>query len=227
MLDLNTLYKNHFSHELITDDKLRKYAEIQLGKLKSNNGGGELTQLITDTTSALQQFAEEISDEDSNFAKQQGLTISVYNLLGEFKQFVADSEGFVRAAFGKKSDEYQEFFPYNKNEYWQCSLKNAEQLMDRFLSAADRHSAALGSDIKNKTQTLLNDFRNARTAQLRKKGEVAEIKTSTRDKRRTLEIQLMKNLHYIGFLYPDNPDKCNDFFDQSFLRRKKKKRAAE
>jgi hypothetical protein len=224
MLDLNTIYKNHFEHRLITDNKLKKFAEIHLERLIANNSGGELTQLIADTTSALQQFGESLTNGDVKFAKQQGLTISVTNLLTEFKKYIADSEGFIRAKFGKGASEYQEFFPYKKNEYWQCSLKNAEQLMDRFIDAADRHSPELGVDIKNKVQAMLADFKSAREEQLLKKAEVEDSRTVRRKKRHSLEIQLMKNLHYIGFLYAEDPNKCNDFFDQSFLRRKKKEK---
>jgi len=74
MLDLETLFKNHFSSRLISDDKLRKFAEIQLERLKANNSGGEFTQLINDTTAAYQLYANAISDEDVKFSTQQGLT---------------------------------------------------------------------------------------------------------------------------------------------------------
>ncbi|MFZ1518606.1 MAG: hypothetical protein WAU11_07520, partial [Ignavibacteriaceae bacterium] len=57
--------------------------------------------------------------------------------------------------------------------------------------------------------------------QLKKKGEVASRKTSTKERRMNLEIQLIRNIHYIGYLYPGNVKMCNSFFDQSFLKRKK------
>lgn len=223
MLDLNIFYKNHFDDKQISDNKLRKFAGINLERLTANNSGGEFTQLIADTNDALQEYAAAQTKLDVSFASQQGLTIAVNNLLSEYKNYIGNSEGFVRATFGKAGTEYQEFFPYKKDEYWRSNLKNAEQLMDRFLDAADRHSAELGTGVKNKVQALLTDFRNARKAQLLKKAEVTDSRTELRKKRHILEIQLMKNLLYVGFIYADNPNKCNDFFDQSFLRRKKKK----
>ena len=222
MLDLETLFKNHFSGQLISDDKLRKFAEIQLERLKANNGTGEFAQLIADTTTAYQLYAAAITDESVKFAQQQGLTVMVYKLLKDFKNFVATKEGIIRAQFGKKGDAYQAFFPLGKNEYWQSNFKNVEMLMDRLISSADHYSAELGTDLKNDLQTMLNDFKNAREAQLRKKGEVANSKTTVSKRRKELEIQLLKNLHFIGFTYPGNVNRCNDFFDQSFLRRKKK-----
>jgi len=222
MLDLETLFKNHFGSQLISDDKLRKFAEIQLERLKANNGGGEFAQLISDTTTAYQLYAAAITDESVKFAQQQGLTIRVYKLLKDFKNFVATKEGIIRAQFGKKGDAYQAFFPLGKNEYWQSNFKNVEMLMDRLIASADHYSAELGTDLKNDLQTMLNDFKSAREAQLRKKGEVTNSKTAVSKRRKELEIQLLKNLHFIGFTYPGNVSRCNDFFDQSFLRRKKK-----
>ena len=222
MLDLETLFKNHFSSQLITDSKLKMFAEIQLERLKANNGGGEFAQLIADTTIAYQQYNTAIADESAKFAQQQGNTVRVYKLLKDFKNSVSTKEGIIRGQFGKKGDAYQAFFPYGKNEYWQSSLKNVELLMDRLIASADRYSAEIGTDLKNKLQTMLNNFRSAREAQLLKKGEVTDSKTTVRKRRAELEIQLLKNLHFIGFTYPGNVNRCNDFFDQSFLRRKKK-----
>ncbi|MCW8961900.1 MAG: hypothetical protein OQK29_10080, partial [Ignavibacteriaceae bacterium] len=130
MLDLETLFKNHFESKLISDDKLRKFAEIQLERLKANNSGGEFAQLIVATTTAYQLYATAITDEAVKFAAQQGLTIKVKKLLDDFKNYIAAKEGIVRAHFGKKGDAYQAFFPLGKNEYWQSNFKNVELLMD-------------------------------------------------------------------------------------------------
>lgn len=220
MLNLNILFKNHFSSRLISDSSIRKFAEVHLQRLSSNNGGGEFTQIITDTQHAFNSYFGSMSDEDQNYAIQQGLTISVTKVLKEFKLFISSSEGLVRAQFGKKSAEYQEFFPNKMKEYWHLNLANAEKVMERFYNVAGKHSNVFGDSIKNLAQTLLTEFTEARSNQLKKKGEVAEKKSSTRERRKNLELQLIRNLHYIGYLYPGNVNRCNDFFDQSFLRSK-------
>lgn len=220
MLNLNILFKNHFSSRLISDNSIRKFAEVHLQRLSSNNGGGEFTQIITDTQHAFNSYFGSMSDEDQNYAIQQGLTISVTKVLKEFKLFISSSEGLVRAQFGKKSAEYQEFFPNKMKEYWHLNLANAEKVMERFYNVAGKHSNVFGNSITNLAQTLLTEFTEARSNQLKKKGEVAEKKSSTRERRKNLELQLIRNLHYIGYLYPGNVNRCNDFFDQSFLRRK-------
>lgn len=221
MLDLNMLFKNHFSDRLISDNNIRKFAEIHLERLLANNGSGEFSQLITETQNTYNQYFGSISEEDKSFAIQQGLTISVTKVLNEFKQFACSSEGLVRAQFGKKSAEYQEFFPYKMKEYWHLNLTKAESVMERFYKASDRHSPVFGNSLKILAQTLLTEFKEARINQLKKKGEVSAKKSSTRERRKDLELQLIRNIHYIGYLYPGDIKKCNSFFDQSFLKRKK------
>ena len=220
MLNLNILFKNHFSSRLISDNSIRKFAEVHLQRLSANNSGGEFTQTITDTQNVFDSYFGSMSDEDQNYAIQQGLTISVTKVLKEFKLFISSSEGLVRAQFGKKSAEYQEFFPNKMKEYWHLNLANAEKVMERFYNVAGKHSNVFGDSIKNLAQTLLTEFTEARSNQLKKKGEVAEKKSSTRERRKNLELQLIRNLHYIGYLYPGNVNRCNDYFDQSFLRSK-------
>jgi len=220
MLDLNILLKNHFGSRLISDNNIRKFAEVHLKRLSSNNGGGEFTQIITETQNVFDSYFGSMSDEDQNYAVQQGLTISVTKVLKEFKLFISSSEGLVRAQFGKKSAEYQEFFPNRMKEYWHLNLANADKVMERFYNVAGKHSNVFGDSISNLAQTLLTEFTEARSNQLKKKGEVSEKKTTTRERRKNLELQLIRNLHYIGYLYPGNVNRCNDFFDQSFLRRK-------
>jgi hypothetical protein len=221
MLDLNILFKNHFGNRLISDNSIRKFSEIHLERLSSNNKNGEFTQLIAETQNAYNQYFGSITDEDKNYAIQQGLTISVQKVLKEFKQFVSRSEGLIRAQFDKKSAEYQEFFPNKMKEYWHLNLTRAESVMERFYKATERHTAEFGDGIKNLAQTLLMEFKEARSNQLKKKGEVANRKTSTKERRKNLELQLIRNIHYIGYLYPADIKKCNSFFDQSFLKRKK------
>lgn len=221
MIDFKNLFANFFERSAISDNNIRKFAEIHLQRLTSNNSGGEFTQIIAETQNAYSLYFGSMNEKDKNFAVQQGLTISVSKVLNEFKEFASSSEGLVRAQFGKKSTEYQEFFPYKMKEYWHLNLTNAEKVMKRFYQAANKYSNIFGDSIKDLALTLLTEFKEVRTNQLKKKGEVADKKSSTRERRKNLELQLIRNLHYIGYLYPGNVNKCNDFFDQSFLRRKK------
>jgi hypothetical protein len=218
MMDLKRLFKNHFNTNKISDDKLRKFAEVHLQRLSANNGTAQFTTMITATTAAYNSYFGSITNEDTKFAIQQGLTIAMNNVVENFKKFVSQKEGIVRGNFNKETPEYQEFFPLGLTEYSNATLANIETLISRFVGAAERHNAVLGAALQSDAENYLTDFQNARTAQLNKIGEVQAQKSETSTTRDGIENELMKNVHLIASMFIGNVDRCMDFFDQSFIR---------
>jgi hypothetical protein len=218
MINMETFFKNHFNTDRISDDNIRKFTEIHLQRMVAKNTGGEFTQMITDTTTAYTNYFGSITDEDTKFAVQQGLTVAMNNVVETFKKAVSQKEGIVRGNFGKDSPEYQEFFPLGLTEYSQATLQNVEMLMQRMVTAANAHVGVLGIPFLTEFQGYLSSFQSARTAQLLKIGEVADSKTDTSFKRDDVENELMKNVHLIGAMYVGDINTCMDFFDQSFVR---------
>jgi len=215
---METFFKNHFNTDRISDENLRKFAEIHLQRMAAKNGGGEFTTMITNTTTAYNNYFGSITDEDTKFAVQQGLTIAVNNSIENFKKAVSQKEGIVRGTFGKESPEYQEFFPLGITEYSKATLQNVEMLMQRFVDAATRFTVELGAALATEFQSYLTAYQTARASQLLKIGEVADSKTDTSFKRNDVENELMKNVHLIGAMYVGDINTCMDFFDQSFVR---------
>jgi len=215
---METFFKNHFNTDRISDENLRKFAEIHLQRMAAKNGGGAFTTMITDTTTAYNNYFGSISDEDTKFAVQQGLTIAVNNSVENFKKAASQKEGLVRATFGKDSPQYQEFFPLGVTEYSKATLQNVEMLMNRFVTAAGKYTVELGAALETEFQGYLTAFTTARASQLLKIGEVADSKTDTSFKRDDVENELMKNVHLIGAMYVGDINTCMDFFDQSFVR---------
>jgi hypothetical protein len=186
--------------------------------MAAKNGGGAFTTMITDTTTAYNNYFGSINDEDVKFAVQQGLTIAMNNTVENFKKAVSQKEGIVRGNFGKDSPEYQEFFPLGLTEYNKATLQNVETLMQRMVTASNVHVAELGIPFVTEFQNYLADFQGARASQLLKIGEVVDSKTDTSFKRDDVENELMKNVHLIGAMYVGDINTCMDFFDQSFVR---------
>ena len=218
MINMETFFKNHFNTDRISDENLRKFAEIHLQRMAAKNGGGAFTTMITDTTTAYTNYFGSINDEDTKFAVQQGLTIAMNNAVENFKKAVSQKEGLVRATFGKDAPEYQEFFPLGVTEYSKATLQNVEMLMQRFVDAANRFTVELGATLATEFQGYLTAFQTARTSQLLKIGEVVDSKTDTSFKRDDVENELMKNVHLIGAMFVGDINTCMDFFDQSFVR---------
>ena len=218
MMDLKRLFKNHFDTKEISDDNLRKFAEVHLQRLSANNGTAQFTTMITATTTAYTNYFGAITNEDTKFAIQQGLTVTMNNIVENFKNFASKKEGLVFGNYGKESPEYQEFYPNGVTEYPQANLANIEMLMTRFFAAAERHQAELGASLQSDAENFLTDFKNARTAQLGKIGEVQAQKSTTSTTRDGIENELMKNVHLIASMFIGEVDRCMDFFDQSFIR---------
>ena len=218
MMNMETFFINHFNTTRISDDNMKKFAEVHLQRLAANNGGGAFTTMITDTTTAYTGYYGSMTDEDTKFAIQQGLTVAMNNVVETFKNAVSQKEGIVKGNFGKDSPEYQEFFPLGITEYRTATLANIELLMERFADAANTHVAVVGLAFVTEFQGYLAGFRAAREAQLFKIGEVAESKTGTSVQRDSLEDELMKNVHLVGAMFVGDVNRCMDFFDQSFIR---------
>jgi hypothetical protein len=218
MIDLKKLFKNHFDTDKISDDNLKKFAEVHLERLSANNGTAQFTAMITATTTAYTAYFGAMTNEDTKFAIQQGLTVTMNNIFENFKNFVSQKEGIVFGNFGKASPEYQEFYPNGVTEYRQANLANIETLMSRFAAAAERHNAELGANIQTDAESFLANYRTARTAQLTKIGEVQAQKSTTSTNRDVIENELMRNVHLIASMFIGDVDRCMDFFDQSFIR---------
>ncbi|MFZ1520097.1 MAG: hypothetical protein WAU11_15065 [Ignavibacteriaceae bacterium] len=197
---------------------MKKFAEIHLERLSANNGTAQFTAMITATTAAYTAYFGSITNEDTKYAIQQGLTMAMTNVVENFKKFVSKREGTVRGEFGADTPNYQEFFPQGVDEYWQANLANIETLLTRFAAAAERHSAELGATMQSDAENFLTDFKAARKAQLEKIGEVQAQKSTTSTNRDVIENELMKNVHLIASMFIGEVDRCMDFFDQSFIR---------
>ncbi|HLG35930.1 MAG TPA: carboxypeptidase-like regulatory domain-containing protein [Bacteroidia bacterium] len=218
MIRFEHFYKNFFDTKNISDDRLKKFAEHHLGALTANNSGGMFTTLLNDTNTAYNNYFGKISDEDINFAVQQSLTMSADNLIRTFKETVSRKEGLIASTFGTDSPAYQEFFPLGLTEYRHATKANVELLMNRMVSAANAHSAELGAPLAQLFTDILSNYGTARTNQLGKKGAVSANKTATKGARTALEIQLLKNIFYVGFQFAGDVERCTRFFDQSIIR---------
>ena len=219
MINLKSFFKNQFDTSKISDDKLKKFTEDHLQKLISNNTSGQFDTIITDTTSAYTTYYGSISDEGARYALQQALTKAMNNTVEAFKKAVSQKEGIIRGTFGKDAPAYQEFFPFGVGEYTHANLADIERLMDQFLTAANAHSAEVGIPFITEFQNYKSAYLSARESQLLKKAEVTDLKSASSVKRDVVEVQLMKNLLTIAGMYVGNDDMCNDYFDQSIIRR--------
>lgn len=218
MQNLIVFFKNIFDTKEISDNNVRKYAEDQLQRMIANNPAGIYNQLITDTSNAYTGYFGAITDEDSITAMKEGSTISMNNSLTSFQKDASQKEGIIKGTYAKDSSIYQEFYPHGIMEYTRAGLGNVGMLMERMVTASTAHLADLGQPFVDLFTNHRNTFNAVRTAQLNLIGTVAgkkDVSVTTRD---VIEIQLMKNVLFIGFNNIGNLEAVNTYFDQSIIR---------
>ncbi len=219
MINLRRMFENHFDSKTLSDNKLRKFSLDHLERLRSNNKENKYDAMINETDTVYTSYFGAITSEDTNLSQQQALTLSKNQALNNFVEGVRQKEGFVRGTWGKNSPEYQEFFPRGTGEYSRATLANVETLMSRMVTAATKYKDTLGQPFLDYFTQLQSDFVQIRGAQLQKLGTVSDSKQITRENRRALTEQLSKNLLTLAIDFIGEPQRLNDFFDQSILRR--------
>lgn len=219
MRNLRSYFKVIFDTPEISDDNLRKFTEVHLQRLATNNPGGALTGLIAATTAAYDDYFGAITDEDLKASIQRGLTRTMNEALAEFTRAVRRREGTIRGEFEEGSATYLEFFPQGLMEYTEATLADVEKLMKRFADLAAKHVGVLGQAFADRFAGLRTSFVAARTAQLQVMGEVKGEKQEAARARTALEDQLMDNLLTLAMRHKRDADSGMAYFDQSIIRR--------
>ncbi len=220
MINFATLFKNHFDTGRISDDKLKVFSEDHIQRLNVNNSNGLFDAIINDTVAVHTAYFGHIAGEATNQAIQKSRTASVDNIISTFKSEVSRKEGLIKSLFGKDSVTYLEFFPKGVSEYSSANKTNIETLINRIVNVANIHMGEVGEDFIKTFTNIQAGYSSARSAQLNKMGEVKAEKTNVKDTRSALEVQLIKNLHFIAYTYPGNEARCLLFFDQSIINYK-------
>lgn len=223
MLNIRSLFKNHFSTARISDDNLRKFANDHVARITANNTNGQYAQILQATTQLAAAYDVLIKQEDSTFATQQGNTLKTDQITEQFKKAVSQREGTVRGEFGVNSPEYQEFFPNGVTEYSTATRGNIETLLQRITDKSQKYANILGNNLYNIFSALQAQYQVARNEQLVVIGNVDMIKSQVTAAREALEKQMMINILTLAVEFLGNPDRADDFFDQSIIRIKQSK----
>jgi hypothetical protein len=196
---------------------LVKYSEVALVRLKNNNPDEKFTPLIAPLELALTNFRQSLSDKSVLKAQREGSTISVDDLMAEFKRKALQREGLIRDAFGMDSKEYQEFYPQGTHEYTVMTKTNADQLMHRMATAYANHAETLPGQRRLEMEKLYNDYLAARGEQLGKKAGISGKQVEKTQGRTALEVRLQYNLLTIAREFIGNTAMYHTYFEHNLL----------
>ena len=218
MINVERFFQNHLSNSEISAEELRQFAEDHIGKLKALPSlPADLTALLAPTEAAFDDFDEKLSARTTLQAVQSGGTITKDEALELFRTTVRQREGRVRDKFPKGSAAYTEFFPLGLNDYNKARLGQVPALLDRLITAADKHKTALGPELLAEFTALKATYFGARDGQVEAKGDLAQARADLATTRTALELQLGKNILTIALHHLGHPERAADYFNQSLL----------
>ena len=219
MRQLSSFFINPFIRLIarVGVEKFRKFFEKHIQLTTAKNTGGEYTQIIADSNAKYSEFYDSYLLEDTSSAIQQGMTITVDNIITEFKAKVKQNEGLIRSKFNVDTAEYQEFFPHGITEYTGANKEDVLTLMERMVNRGTAYLAQLGQPFVDLFTDILSRYSAARTAQLQKMGTTKDLDTQTDQFQVEGADQLFHNLLFIADNFRNQPEIVTDFFDESFI----------
>ncbi len=218
MINIERFFENHLEHRSISAEELRQFAEDHIGKLKALPAApANIATLAAPTETAFDDFDAKLSARTTLQATQSGGTITKDEALQLIRTTIRQREGRIRDKFAKGSGPYAEFFPQGLMEYSRARIGQVTGLLDRLISAADKHKAILGAELLAEFQGLKAAFATARDGQVDSKGELAQARADIATSRDVLELQLGRNILAIASHHLGQPERAADYFNQSLL----------
>lgn len=218
MINIKRVFENHLSNPQISAEELRQFTEDHIGKLKALPSlPAPLSALLAPTEAAFDGFDEALSARTTLQATQSGGTITKDEALQLIRTTARQREGRVRDKFAKGSGPYAEFFPQGLKEINKARLGQVPGLLDRFITAATKHQAALGPELLAEFTALKATFATARDGQMDAKGDLAQARANVAATRVVLEFQVGRNLLAIASHHLGQPERAADYFNQSLL----------
>jgi hypothetical protein len=217
MLSLTNFFQQQFDDQTLSDARFVLFAQAHLEALKNNDPKAYFAELIDPTAQVVGDFMAAQTEKDSLKSMTEGATVSVDQLLADFKAKALQREGLIRDTFGTASALYQEFYPHGTNEYTRCTKTNALLLMERMANAYQRNQAQLPPARVEEFTQLYSAFKAARTTQLEKKTNIGKKQETKNAHRAQLEHQMQYNLLTIARHYIGQPELCSVFFNLPLL----------
>jgi len=218
MIKLDRFFENHLANREISSEELRQFAEDHIGKLRAISAlPAHLAALVAPTEAAFGAFDVALASRTTLQATQSGGTITKDEALEVFRTTVRQREGRVRDKFAKGSGGYAEFFPQGLKEYNKARLGQIPGLLERLITAANKHKAELGPELLAEFTALKNTFSAAREGQIEAKGELANARARVATTRTALELQIGKNILAIASHHLGDRERAADYFNQSLL----------
>lgn len=227
MLQPERFFNNYFEDKNISSPRLYEFTMDTIAKLQAANANNQFTAFINALSVAANSLGDEVGVIKSALAVQKGKTIGLNEVIKNFKTYMSINHGVIaKAVGGINSAAYQAFYPQGVSEYSTASHTKLPALLIQVTNAANLYSNQIGIEISNELKAFSNQFHDTRNAQLLQKGTVGESRVERSVNRKILEIELLKTIHSIAFMFPGEVEKCTTLFNFNLLEAPKKAKKA-
>jgi hypothetical protein len=218
MINPEKFFELQFNDADFSDERFSMFAEVHVSRLEANNPGGKYTPLITPTLALSSALKTAMAEKHFMRSEREGATLTVDNVMDNFKKFALKTEQLIGYTFDKSSVVYQEFYPHGTPEYTNMTKTNASNLIANMKSACQKHAASLPAAVVSQMESLASDYERARREQLDKSASIEGKQDESGEARAALELQLTKNLLTLALDFIGQPEKCHTYFQTSLLK---------
>jgi hypothetical protein len=212
------LFRDLFNDTRISDERLGVFGDNTLERFKTQNTSAQYKDIIDLMEASLIKFKSESGDISLAVALQRGLTITTDMLVSDLHVTMRDAQNeIIFKLGGEDKPNYLAIYPHGLSEYLQATKTQMPTITDRLFKAAALNEAVLGKTMTDKLKSYQLLWKNARDVQTDKKTEVSTDRTERNESRYGLEIALTRAVHIIGDKFPDDLDKCGQFFEFHLL----------
>ncbi len=213
MIQISRYFENPLSARKYSRNELCTFAEDTLARLVANNPDDIFDTLISALDSTLSTMGATRGTRASATAIQESRTRATETLLRTIKESISRRSGRVIDQFGKKSAEYQAFYPQGLEAYYSMSYPEVEMRLDTLISASTQHLPALTAEFTG----LKAQWVAVRGSQVTQKGTVSHAMDQEKALRAELEKTLMRTVLRVAMQFVGEEEKATIYFNQSLL----------
>lgn len=225
MRTIENYFVTPFDYIRVGRPQTLRFFEDHNGRLIQAVAEGEpFAAQVAPTTLAFEKLRDSLGATEATFAEQQGATITVDDMIDEFKTYVVDGEITVLGKFKKTTAEYQRFYPHGLTQYSNINKGTATSLMIQYKKAASDYKGDLGNPFSDKMEDIYTRYLAVRGGQIMLKESTSAMRSEWDVNLDAMKDQAFDNILVIARANRGKPEVARRYFTQSILRGRKIKK---
>ena len=217
MRDLTYYLGNPFDDRGISIDELLAFSTDHLQRMIANNTGGELTDRITATDSALTLVADCFTDDQTKLGLRKARKQAKDTFRADLPGAVAKICAAVVAQYGDGSPEVVECCPQGRTVFSSCRDDQVQNHLQTLVNGVTAHEPDLGAPLVAQATALKDNWMTVYNASESATGAKTTTQEEKRMARENLQLMLFLNLLKLAEMFPRQPEKLPMYMQQHLL----------